>query len=45
MLQFSGKNLSVTFNGFCSQETGLVPDKHSYNENKQTYKRESITEN
>jgi len=28
-----------------SQEAGLVQDKHSYNENKQTYERESVTEN
>jgi len=24
------------------QEAGLVQDKHSYNENRQTYKRESV---
>jgi len=28
-----------------SEEAGLVQDRHSYNENKQTYKRESVTEN
>jgi len=28
-----------------SQEAELVQDKHSYNENKQTYKGESVTEN
>jgi len=27
------------------QEAGLVQDKHSYNEDRQTYKRESVTEN
>ena len=28
-----------------TQEAGLVQDKHSYNKNKQTCKRESVTEN
>jgi len=27
------------------QEAGLVHGKHSYSKNKQTYKRESVTEN